>query len=153
MTTAQRFAPRSPIGSAIATLVARASYRVSARGSTRQRAGSGPEVRSRSGRTAADGKRSPRRKEIPGDAYYGVQTLRALENFKLSGIAINHYPGFVEAWAMVKIAAARANTEVGAMKPDRLAAIEKAGQAVIAGKYHDQFMVDWCRAAPARRPT
>ena len=82
-------------------------------------------------------------KQIPGDAYYGVQTLRALENFKLSGIAINHYPGFVEAWAMVKLAAARANTEVGAMKPDRLAAIEKASQAVLAGKYHDQFMVDW----------
>jgi aspartate ammonia-lyase len=82
-------------------------------------------------------------KEIPGDAYYGVQTLRALENFKLSGIAINHYPGFVEAWAMVKLAAARANTEVGAMKPDRLAAIEKAAQAILAGKYHDQFKVDW----------
>ena len=82
-------------------------------------------------------------KQIPDNAYYGVQTLRALENFKLSGIAINHYPGFVEAWAMVKIAAARANTQVGAMKPDRLAAIEKAGQAVLAGKYHDQFMVDW----------
>lgn len=82
-------------------------------------------------------------KEIPGDAYYGVQTLRALENFKLSGIPINHYPGFIEAWAMVKIAAARGNTAVGAMKPDRLAAIEKAGQAIIGGKYHDQFMVDW----------
>ena len=82
-------------------------------------------------------------KEIPGDAYYGVQTLRALENFKLSGITIDHYPGFVEAWAMVKLAAARANTAVGAMKPDRLAAIEKASQAVLAGKYHDQFLVDW----------
>jgi aspartate ammonia-lyase len=82
-------------------------------------------------------------KEIPGDAYYGVQTLRALENFRLSGIAINHYPGFVEAWAIVKLAAAKANTEVGAMKPDRLAAIEKAAQAVLAGKYHDQFKVDW----------
>jgi aspartate ammonia-lyase len=44
---------------------------------------------------------------------------------------------------MVKLAAARANTEVGAMKPDRLAAIEKACAAVIAGKYHDQFQVDW----------
>jgi aspartate ammonia-lyase len=72
-----------------------------------------------------------------------VQTARALENFKLSGVLINHYPGFIEAWAMVKLAAARANTEVGAMKPDRLAAIEKACAAVIAGKYHDQFQVDW----------
>ena len=40
-------------------------------------------------------------KEIPADAYYGVQTARALENFKLSGVLINHYPGFVEAWAIV----------------------------------------------------
>src|SRR6185503_13869062 len=81
--------------------------------------------------------------QIPADAYYGVQTARALENFQLSGVLINHYAGFVEAWAIVKLAAARANTEVGAMKPDRLAAIEKACQALLAGKYHDQFKVDW----------
>ena len=82
-------------------------------------------------------------KQIPADAYYGVQTARALENFQLSGIAINHYPGYVEAWAIVKLAAARANTEVGAMKPERLAMIEKACKAVMDGKYHDQFQVDW----------
>ena len=82
-------------------------------------------------------------KEIPGDAYYGVQTARALENFQLSGILINHYPGFVEAWAIVKLAAAQANTDVGAMKPERLAAIQKAADEVLAGKYHDQFLVDW----------
>jgi aspartate ammonia-lyase len=82
-------------------------------------------------------------KSIPGDAYYGVQTLRALENFQLSGVNINHYPGFVEAWAIVKLAAARANTEVGAMKKDRLDMIEKACLAVINGKYHDQFKTDW----------
>jgi len=82
-------------------------------------------------------------KQIPADAYYGVQTARAVENFKLSGVKINHYPGFVEAWAIVKLAAARANTEVGAMKPDRLAAIEKATAAIMEGKYHDQFLVDW----------
>jgi len=82
-------------------------------------------------------------KEVPADAYYGVQTARALENFELSGIKINHYPGFVEAWAIVKLAAARANTDVGAMKPETLAAIEKASQAVLDGKYHDQFLVDW----------
>jgi aspartate ammonia-lyase len=82
-------------------------------------------------------------KEIPATAYYGVQTARALENFPVSGFLINHYPGFVEAWAIVKLAAARANTEVGAMKPETLAAIEKACQAVRDGKYHDQFVVDW----------
>ena len=82
-------------------------------------------------------------KEIPADAYYGVQTARALENFQLSGVPINHYPGFVEAWAYVKLAAAQANTDVGAMKKERLDAIEKACQALLAGKYHDQFQVDW----------
>jgi len=49
----------------------------------------------------------------------------------------------VEAWAIVKLAAARANTDVGAMKPERLAMIEKACKAVMEGKYHDQFQVDW----------
>src|SRR5579862_1347714 len=82
-------------------------------------------------------------KEIPASAYYGVQTARALENFQISEITINHYPGFVEAWAIVKLAAAQANTDVGAMKPEKLAAIEKAAQAVLQGKYHDQFLVDW----------
>ncbi|HET7288618.1 MAG TPA: lyase family protein, partial [Pyrinomonadaceae bacterium] len=82
-------------------------------------------------------------KQIPADAYYGVQTARALENFKLSGVLINHYPGFIEAWAIVKLAAARANAEVGGMKPDRLAAIEKATAAIRDGRYHDQFLVDW----------
>lgn len=82
-------------------------------------------------------------KEIPVEAYYGVQTSRALENFQISGIQINHYPGFIEAWAIVKLAAARANTDVGAMKPETLQAIEKACKAVLDGKYHDQFQVDW----------
>src|ERR1700739_575239 len=82
-------------------------------------------------------------KEIPADAYYGVQTARALENFQLSGVAINHYPGFVEALALVKLAAAQANYDVGAMKKEKLDAIEKACNAVLAGKYHDQFKVDW----------
>ena len=82
-------------------------------------------------------------KQIPADAYYGVQTQRALENFQISGIPINRYPEFIDAWAIVKLAAAQANTDVGAMKPERLAAIEKAAQAVRDGKYHDQFMVDW----------
>ena len=82
-------------------------------------------------------------KAIPADAYYGVQTARALENFQISGVHTNHYPGFFEAWAIVKLAAARANTDVGAMKKEKLALIEKACQAVRDGKYHDQFRTDW----------
>lgn len=81
-------------------------------------------------------------KQIPADAYYGVQTARALENFQVSGVKTNFYPDYVRAYAMVKMAAARANADVGRMDKKKLAAIEKACQAVIAGKYHDQFLVD-----------
>jgi aspartate ammonia-lyase len=82
-------------------------------------------------------------KQVPADAYYGVQTARALENFQISNIKMNYYPEFVEAYAIVKLAAARANTQVGAMKPERLAMIEKAYTAIREGKYLDQFQVDW----------
>lgn len=81
-------------------------------------------------------------KQIPANAYYGVQTMRALENFQVSGMGTNFYPDYVRAFAIVKLAAARANAEVGRMKPDRLAMIEKACQAVMDGKYHNQFLVD-----------
>src|SRR6188508_2744102 len=81
-------------------------------------------------------------KQIPFDAYYGVQTMRALENFQVSGVKTNFYPDYVKAYAMVKLAAARANTEVGRMKKDRFDAIEKACLAVMDGKYHDQFLTD-----------
>ncbi|MFL5809108.1 MAG: aspartate ammonia-lyase [Flavisolibacter sp.] len=81
-------------------------------------------------------------KQIPNEAYYGVQTARALENFLVSGVTTQFYPDYVKAYAMVKLAAARANTEVGRMSKDKLAMIEKACQAVIDGKYHDQFLVD-----------
>jgi aspartate ammonia-lyase len=82
-------------------------------------------------------------KEIPAEAYYGVQTARALENFQISGIPISHYPEFIEAFAIVKIAAAQANNDVGALPDDWRELIENAGKAVIAGRYHDQFQVDW----------
>lgn len=81
-------------------------------------------------------------KQIPFDAYYGVQTLRALENFPISGVKTNFYPDYVKAYAIVKLAAARANTEVGRMKKERMDAIEKACLAVMDGKYHDQFLTD-----------
>src|SRR5213592_4118771 len=79
-------------------------------------------------------------KQIPNDAYYGVQTAIALENFQITGVATNFYPDYVRAYAMVKLAAAKANTQVGTMKQERFDAIEKACQAVIGGKYHDQFL-------------
>jgi aspartate ammonia-lyase len=65
-----------------------------------------------------------------------------LENFPVSGVKTNFYPDYVRAYAMVKLAAARANADVGRMKKERLEAIEKACLAVMDGKYHDQFLVD-----------
>lgn len=81
-------------------------------------------------------------KQIPQNAYYGIQTARALENFQVSGVTTKFYPDYVRAYAMVKLAAARANTDVGRMSKEKLAAIEKACQAVIDGKYHEHFLVD-----------
>ncbi|HTQ65552.1 MAG TPA: aspartate ammonia-lyase [Puia sp.] len=81
-------------------------------------------------------------KQIDANAYYGVQTARALENFQISGVKTNFYPDYVRAYAMVKLAAAKANTDVGRMKKERYDAIEKACRAVMDGKYHDQFLTD-----------
>ena len=81
-------------------------------------------------------------KQIPFDAYYGVQTARALENFQVSEIKTNFYPDYVRAYAIVKLAAARANSEDGRLSKEKLAGIEKACQAVMDGKYHDQFLTD-----------
>jgi aspartate ammonia-lyase len=81
-------------------------------------------------------------KQVPADAYYGVQTARALENFQISGVRLNDYPDLVKALAMVKLAAARANHDVGAMDATVLKGIEQACLAIMDGKYHDQFLVD-----------
>lgn len=81
-------------------------------------------------------------KKIPAGAYYGVQTARALENFQVSGVPTKFYPDYVKAFAIVKLAAARANAESGRLSKEKLTAIEKACLAVMDGKYHDQFLVD-----------
>jgi aspartate ammonia-lyase len=81
-------------------------------------------------------------KYIPNSAYYGVQTMRALENFQISGVTTKDYPELVNAFVLVKLAAIRANSDDGAIPKDVLDAVEKACKEVLAGKYHDQFMVD-----------
>ena len=91
-------------------------------------------------------------KQIPADAYYGVQTARALENFPVSGVKTNFYPDYVRAYAMVKLAAARANTDIGRMKKEKLDAIEKACKAVIDGKYHEWFLVDLYQGGAGTSP-
>src|SRR3954468_23449957 len=82
------------------------------------------------------------KKEVPADAYYGVQTARALENFHISGIELRLYPNLIKAFAMVKMAAARANFECGQFSKEVLTGIEKACQELIEGKLHDQFRLD-----------
>lgn len=81
-------------------------------------------------------------KEIPKDAYYGVQTLRAKENFDISGVTLAGFPTFINALAMVKKAAALANHELGLLEVSKKEAIVKAADEIISGKFHDEFIVD-----------
>jgi len=79
---------------------------------------------------------------VPGDAYYGVHTLRALENFPITGTPISIYPDLVMALACVKQAAAIANSELGLIDERRAHAIRLACEEVREGKLFDEFVVD-----------
>jgi aspartate ammonia-lyase len=79
-------------------------------------------------------------KEVPADAYYGLQSVRAIENFPISGL--RKHARMVEAMAMVKKAAAFANAELGLLKPEVSKAIGAAADEVLAGKLRDHFVVD-----------
>src|SRR6478735_1360297 len=79
---------------------------------------------------------------VPAEAYYGVQTARALENFSISGVPMKHYPELVRAFAFVKLAAAQANAELGGLTPAVRDGIEGACRELLAGKLHDEFRVD-----------
>ena len=81
-------------------------------------------------------------KAVPADAYYGVQTARALENFHISGVELRLYPNVIKAFAMVKMAAARANYDCGQFSQEILRGIEGACQEIIDGKLHDEFRLD-----------
>src|SRR5262245_21726872 len=81
-------------------------------------------------------------KQVPASAYYGVQTARGLENFHISGIRTSQYPALIKALAMVKLAAARANHDVGQLDKPILRGIEGACAELIEGRLHDQFPVD-----------
>jgi len=81
------------------------------------------------------------RVEVPADAYWGVHTKRALENFPIAKRPISVYPDFVVALASVKQACARANAEVGALSQERADWIDAACQEIIEGRHHDQFVV------------
>jgi aspartate ammonia-lyase len=81
-------------------------------------------------------------KAIPADAYYGIQTARALENFHISGVRLDLYPDLIRALAMVKLAAARANFDCKQFGAEVLRGIEGACAELIDGKLHDQFRLD-----------
>lgn len=80
--------------------------------------------------------------EIPDDAYYGVQTMRAVDNFKISNYTIGSCPALIRALAYVKKASAMANTELGVLPADICKGICAACDELLEGKLHEQFPVD-----------
>ena len=80
--------------------------------------------------------------QVPIDAYYGVQTQRAINNYKISGTKMCDYPEYIIAMAYVKMAAAAANTELGVLDKKIGDAIVAACKEIVDGKLWDQFPVD-----------
>jgi len=80
--------------------------------------------------------------DIPGDAYWGVHSARAVDNFPISGQTVATMPEMVRALAFVKKAAARANAQLGVIDTTRARAIERACDDLIGGSLHEQFVVD-----------
>ena len=79
---------------------------------------------------------------VPYEAYYGVQTLRGMENFNISGVTLNFFPALIEALALVKKAAALANRDLGLLEPGVAGAIVAACDDLAQGKLHNHFTVD-----------
>ena len=79
---------------------------------------------------------------VPSAAYYGVHTVRAVENFSITGTTIAIYPDLIRALASIKQAAALANYDLHLLDKERLDAIVKACEEIRAGQLHDQFVVD-----------
>lgn len=80
--------------------------------------------------------------QVPAKAYYGVQTQRAINNYKISGKHMCDYPEYVKAIAYVKLAAAEANHELGQLPDDVADAMCRACREIIDGKYHENFVTD-----------
>ena len=79
-------------------------------------------------------------KQVPADALYGIQTLRAVENFPVSGL--RPLPAFVDAVVWIKKAAALTHKQTGRLEPRLADAIVRAADEILAGKHRDQFVVD-----------
>lgn len=80
--------------------------------------------------------------EVPCDAYYGCQTLRAMQNYPITDIPISHHPRLLRSLAYIKMACAEANASLGLLDEQIARAIFKAGEEIVGGKLHDQFVVD-----------
>lgn len=80
--------------------------------------------------------------ELPADVYYGVNTVRAAENFQLSSTRVEQFPELIEALAIIKHAAAAANRDVGALDATITDAIIAAAKDIVDGQLHDQFILD-----------
>ena len=81
-------------------------------------------------------------REIPADAYYGIQTRRAVENFRITGVTIGAFPHLIRALALIKKAAAHANMDLGILERDVGEAISRACDDLLDNRHHDQFVVD-----------
>jgi aspartate ammonia-lyase len=91
-------------------------------------------------------------REVPYEMYYGVQTMRAMENFNISGISLSHFPVLIEALAMIKMAAAKANHELGLLSKPIMEAIVQACNEIINGKFHAHFVVDMVQGGAGHLP-
>jgi aspartate ammonia-lyase len=81
-------------------------------------------------------------RDVPYEALYGVQTLRALENFPITGIPLREFPVLIESLASVKEAAAQTNLELGLLEPEHADVIIRAAREIRAGRHHEHFLVD-----------
>ncbi|BDX17585.1 aspartate ammonia-lyase [Halopseudomonas aestusnigri] len=80
--------------------------------------------------------------DVPEDAWYGIQTLRAAANFAITGVPISHFPELIQALAQVKQASALTNRDFGLLSQEKTDAIVSACEDIASGLYHDQFIVD-----------
>ena len=81
-------------------------------------------------------------RDVPYEALYGVQTLRALENFPITGIPLREFPVLIESLAAVKEAAAQTNLELGLLDQQHAEVIIRAAREIRAGRHHEHFLVD-----------
>ena len=81
-------------------------------------------------------------REVPQEALYGVQTLRGIENFRISKFHLNEYPDFINGLAITKMGAAIANSKLGLLTESQTQAIVQACREILDGKHHNHFPVD-----------